>query len=169
MRTILSTTRSTRTRVTATVAVAVLALGLSACGSDDGEAVEGSAADSSPSASASPSESTAPATGTPAEGGETASSAPAEPAEPAGPSIDVTVEGDQVSPNAETLEIEVGQPLTLNIVSDRAGEFHVHAKPEQYVDFEAGNTTTELVVETPGSVEIEEHDSGAVIALLEVR
>lgn len=166
MRTILSTTRPTRTRVTATVTVAVLALGLSACGSDDGEAVEGSAAGSSNSASASPSESTAPATGTPTEGGETAST---EPAEPAGPSIDVTVEGDQVSPNAETLEIEVGQPLTLNIVSDRAGEFHVHAKPEQYIDFEAGNTTTELVVGTPGSVEIEEHDSGAVIALLEVR
>lgn len=166
MRTILSTTRPTRTRVTATVTVAVLALGLSACGSDDGEAVEGSAAGSSNSASASPSESTDPATGTPTEGGETAST---EPAEPAGPSIDVTVEGDQVSPNAESLEIEVGQPLTLNIVSDRAGEFHVHAKPEQYIDFEAGNTTTELVVETPGSVEIEEHDSGAVIALLEVR
>ena len=30
-------------------------------------------------------------------------------------------------------------------------------------------TQAELTIETPGSVEIEEHESGAVVAILEVR
>ncbi|GAA4695811.1 hypothetical protein [Nocardioides nanhaiensis] len=161
-----SSTRSRR--LAAPAAVAALVLALSACGSDDDTA--GSATESSPSASASESASPTPSgsasESTSESAGETDTS---EPAEPAGPSIDISVEGDQVTPNAETLEVEVGQPLTLNISSDRAGELHVHAKPEQYVDFEAGNTESELVIETPGSVEIEEHESGAVIALLTVR
>jgi len=167
MRTTRSTrsSRSTRsprsTRLAASAAVAALVLALSACGSDDGSATEADESSPSTSASASPSES--------ADTGETATTEPTEPAEPAGPSIDVSVEGDTVTPNAETLEVEAGEPLTLRISSDRAGELHVHAKPEQYVDFEEGNTETELVIETPGSVEIEEHESGAVIALLTVR
>lgn len=154
--------RPTRTRLTATAAVAVLVVGLSACGSDD--AAEPDAGAATESASAAPS--TAAPSSEASRPDETATS---EPAEPAGPSIDISVDGDTVTPNAETLEVEVGQPITLAISSDRAGELHVHAKPEQYVDFEAGNTESELVIETPGSVEIEEHESGAVIALLTVR
>ena len=86
-----------------------------------------------------------------------------------GPRLEVTVNGDQVSPNAEEISLGTGEPLTLQIRSDRAGELHVHAKPEQYVEFGAGTTTTELVIDTPGSVEVEEHESGAVVAQIEVR
>lgn len=87
---------------------------------------------------------------------------------PAGPTLDVTVAGNDVSPNAESIDLGVGEPLTITIESDRAGEFHVHSSPEQYVEFDAGSTTTELVVETPGEVEVEEHDTGAVVAVLTV-
>ncbi len=57
----------------------------------------------------------------------------------------------------------------MTVDSDRAGELHVHAKPEQYVEFTPGTTEKTLSIETPGSIEIEEHDSGTVVALLEVR
>ncbi|GAA5156290.1 hypothetical protein GCM10023340_43710 [Nocardioides marinquilinus] len=118
---------------------------------------------SEPSASGAPSEATSPAevTSEPAE-------EPSESEAPAGPTLDITIEGDDISPNAEELELGTGEPLTLVITSDRAGELHVHSKPEQYVEFDAGTSEHELVVETPGEVEVEEHDSDAVVALIEV-
>ncbi|WP_231252727.1 hypothetical protein [Nocardioides furvisabuli] len=57
----------------------------------------------------------------------------------------------------------------IEIQSDRAGELHVHSTPEQYVEFDAGRTSAQLVIETPGSVEVEEHDTSAVVALIEAR
>jgi glucose/arabinose dehydrogenase len=77
--------------------------------------------------------------------------------------VEVTVQGDVVSPNAEVLEVEVGEPITLAITSDRPGELHIHSSPEQYVEFPAGRTTESFAVERPGSVEVEEHESGAQI------
>ena len=85
------------------------------------------------------------------------------------PTLSVTIAGDEVTPNAQELTIEPGETLHVDIESDRAGEFHIHAKPEQYLEFEAGTTQAEVTIETPGSVEIEEHESGAVVAILEVR
>ncbi|QZY27927.1 hypothetical protein [Nocardioides coralli] len=88
---------------------------------------------------------------------------------PAAPTLSVEVAGDQVTPNAQTFELGVGEPLVVEVRSDRSGELHVHSKPEQYVDFGTGTTRRQLVVETPGTVEVEEHESGAVVAVLEVR
>ena len=79
------------------------------------------------------------------------------------------VDGDDVGPNAVELEVGVGDSLTVSVDSDRAGELHVHSTPEQYVEFGAGETTQELTFGTPGTVEVEEHDSGAVVAFVEVR
>ncbi|MDE0774671.1 MAG: hypothetical protein OSB43_00160 [Nocardioides sp.] len=90
------------------------------------------------------------------------------PTEAPRPELEITVAGDEVSPNAAELRLGVGETLLLRFDADRPGELHVHSKPEQYVDFTAGTTTHELVVNTPGTVEIEEHDSGAVVALVEV-
>jgi hypothetical protein len=91
------------------------------------------------------------------------------PEEPSAPMLEVTVEGDRITPNAQQVKLAVGEPLLIEFTSDRAGELHVHSKPEQYVDFGAGTTRHRLVVETPGTVEVEEHESGAVVAVLEVR
>ncbi|WP_300405765.1 hypothetical protein [Nocardioides sp.] len=90
------------------------------------------------------------------------------PTEQPAPELEITVAGDQVSPNAVELELGIGETLLLRFDADRPGELHVHSKPEQYVDFTAGTSTHELVVTTPGTVEIEEHDSGSVVALVEV-
>lgn len=125
-------------------------------------------------ASATPSNSSSsPAAPTPTD---TATSAPTEPpspsptsAAPEGPVLDVTVTGEKVTPNAVEIDLAVGEPLTITFDTDRGGELHVHSKPEQYVEFEAGRSTQELVVQTPGSVEIEEHDTEAVVAVVEVR
>jgi hypothetical protein len=95
----------------------------------------------------------------------------APPAEPTdlGPLLTVTIDGDEVSPNAEEIELGTGDKLLVEVDSDRAGELHVHSAPEQLVEFADGTTNSEIVVNTPGTVEVEDHDTGAVVALIEVR
>ena len=88
---------------------------------------------------------------------------------PAAPELLVRIDGPNVQPNAEAIELETGEKLMIEIQSDRAGELHVHSTPEQYVEFDAGRTSAQLVIETPGSVEVEEHDTSAVVALIEAR
>lgn len=88
---------------------------------------------------------------------------------PVGPSLAVKIEGDVVSPNAQRLTVKAGDPITITFTTDRPGELHVHSKPEQFVEFDAGSTTKQLVIETPGLVEVEEHDTSAVVAQIEVR
>ena len=80
----------------------------------------------------------------------------------------ITIEGDKVTPGGERLEVARDEVVTLEITSDRAGELHVHSKPEQYVEFEAGTSTHELVISAPGVVDVEEHESGHVVVQLEV-
>ena len=75
----------------------------------------------------------------------------------------MTVQGDQVSPQAEVIEADIDKPITLQIQSDRAGEMHVHSSPEQYVEFGPGSTTAEIRFENPGAIDVEEHDSGALV------
>ena len=79
------------------------------------------------------------------------------------------ITGDRVTPNAVVVDLSVGDPLRFEFKTDRAGQLHVHSKPEQFVDFGAGRTVKEITIETPGSVEVEEHDTGAVVAIIEVR
>ncbi|ANH40499.1 hypothetical protein I601_4104 [Nocardioides dokdonensis FR1436] len=145
-------------------AVLTTVLALSACSGGDDEstadAPEVTAKASDDSGSGSPEES--PSTSPPQ------SALPTEEA-PAGPTIEVRIEGDKVAPNAEELSLAVNETLVWNITSDRAGELHVHSKPEQFVEFGEGETRAEMTVETPGSVEVEDHETSAVVAILEVR
>lgn len=83
--------------------------------------------------------------------------------------LTITIEGDRVSPSAQQLDASAGEPIRVRIRSDRSGELHVHSAPEQTVEFEAGNATEDLVVDTPGIVHIEEHVSGVVVARVDVR
>lgn len=86
-----------------------------------------------------------------------------------GPVLTVTIDGEVVSPNAEEIELSTGEKLLVEIDSDRAGEIHVHSAPEQFIEYAEGTTNGEIVVNTPGSVEVEDHDTSAVVALVEVR
>lgn len=86
-----------------------------------------------------------------------------------GSDLTITIEGDRVAPSAQPLKASVGEPIRVRIRSDRPGALHVHSVPEQTVEFEAGDTTVDLVVQTPGKVQIEEHASGVAVAQVEVR
>lgn len=78
--------------------------------------------------------------------------------------LEVTVSGGEISPMAQAVEIGVGEPLVLRIDSDRSGELHVHSTPEQMVEFASGTSRHELTFDQPGSVDVEEHESGALVA-----
>lgn len=94
---------------------------------------------------------------------------PPKSADAADATVKVTIKGSDVSPIAESVNVGVGETLVLDITSDRAGEFHVHSTPEQQLAFKAGTSTVEVIVEQPGQVDIEEHESGALIVRMLVR
>ncbi|MCW2850668.1 MAG: hypothetical protein JWM84_332 [Nocardioides sp.] len=93
--------------------------------------------------------------------------------EPAGSSepktIEITFEGDTVTPNGERVEVGVDQPIDLVVEADAPGQIHVHSEPEQQFSFEKGETTIEMQIDKPGVVEVESHDLDVVIVQLEVR
>lgn len=93
----------------------------------------------------------------------------AEPSEPAGPVVEVTINGENVSPKGDRIDAKVGEPVTFIVTSDRAGGLHVHSSPEQTPEFKKGTTTIAVTVDKPGLVDVEEHESDALIAQLEVR
>jgi hypothetical protein len=142
------TQRTRPARFTTRVAgLALAALALTACGGE---------ADESPAA---PVET--PTTTPSEEPAATPSEEPTE--EPAGTTAQVTIEGESVEPVGQSVETEVGETVTLEVTADRAGELHVHATPEQYHDFTPGRTVIEMTFDKPGAVDVEEHESGALL------
>jgi glucose/arabinose dehydrogenase len=142
-------------RALVTVAIGILAL--AGCGADDTATSDTSDA---PTASAGASESADDASESPT---------PEQSAPPEQEAVEVEIEGSTITPNGRRLEVEAGEPITLDITSDRSGELHVHAKPEQELDVKKGSSTIDLTIDTPGVVDVEEHESGVVILQLEVR
>jgi hypothetical protein len=83
--------------------------------------------------------------------------------------IEITVDGNEVTPNGERLEVERGQTLQFVVTSDRAGEFHVHSTPEQVLSFDEGTTELQLTIDRPGVADMELHDPSVTVLQLEVR
>lgn len=83
--------------------------------------------------------------------------------------IEIEIEGDRIEPNGKRVSLEAGERILLEIESDRAGELHVHSTPEKEIPFKLGDSMVELKVDTPGIVDVEEHESGTVLLQLEVR
>ncbi|HET6627766.1 MAG TPA: hypothetical protein VFG63_15350 [Nocardioidaceae bacterium] len=83
--------------------------------------------------------------------------------------IAITIDGDEITPNGERIEVKTGETITLDVTSDRAGALHVHSTPEQELEFDKGETTLELSIDTPGVVDVEEHEADVVVLQLEVR
>ena len=138
--------RATRHILTAAAVVAVLTL--SGCADD-----EPSATPAADTTGVSPT--------TEAESPEESASEP-EP-DPGGRVAAITIEGDSALPIAEQVEMGTGEALTLAVDSDRAGELHVHSSPEQVVEFPAGASEHVLTFDKPGTVDIEEHDTGVLL------
>lgn len=99
---------------------------------------------------------------------ESASGAPAG-EQPADDAVEVEIEGGSVEPRGKRVDAGVGETITFRVESDRAAELHVHSVPEQVLDVQPGESTLTLVIDRPGLVEVEEHESGVVIVQLEVR
>ena len=149
--------RRTRTALAATVAAALL---LTGCGGED------PSADGSPTPGSSTAEEPTDETTEPAD---EPTEEPSEKPRPRGPFVDITFEGDSVTPNGQRVDAKVGEALTLRISADRPGELHVHSTPEQEISFPAGQSERKLTIDQPGVVDVEDHASGLVLLQLEVR
>ena len=139
--------RRTRVATTAAAVIALAALTLTSCAS---------AEDAEPDDSA---------TSSATDGG----SATSTPSKPTGVVVDITFDGDSVTPNGERIEAKVGEPVTLNVDADAAGELHVHSTPEQEIAYGAGTSTHEVTFDQPGIVDVESHDLEKVVVQVEVR
>jgi cytoskeletal protein RodZ len=156
------TSRSPLRALGSATAALVLTVALAGCG-DDSETPDASASaseSSSPSPSKSSSDSSSESPSESPSGSES---------EDAGPALEVEVEGDEVKPVAEQVDLAVGERLTITVTADRAGELHVHSDPEHSFAFGPGTKTFRLTIATPGSVDIEEHESEALVARVLVR
>ncbi len=141
-----------RTRLTRLLVTSTVALALTGCGGTDTPA-----ADETPGASASA-------------GAEGSSSGSVEPEDPTadGTVIAITIDGDQITPNGDRIQVALGEPVTFDITADRAGELHVHSTPEQELQFEQGDSQVEVTFDKPGVVEVEDHESDRVVVQLQV-
>jgi hypothetical protein len=144
--------RPARTTVVAPLLL-VMALGLGACGGEDEPDTPAPSPTETSSATESPSDS------------------PSESPTETTPEADIalTFEGGAWTPNGVRVEGTVGEPVTIEITSDTAGELHVHSTPEQEIAYGTGTSTHEVTIESPGVVEIEAHDPDTVVVQLEVR
>lgn len=150
------TMNARRTAVSASILV--LALGLVGCSDDE------PSGDATPSADPTSSEPTPPEptpTGEPTE-------TPTEEPDDEALVLEARIRGGEIEPNAERVEVPIGEEIVLRIDSDAPGELHVHSRPEQFIEFEPGTTTARLTIEAPGLVEVEEHDTGILIWSLQV-
>lgn len=80
----------------------------------------------------------------------------------------VTITGGQPRGGVQRISTEAGKPAVLTVTSDTATELHVHGA-DRYVDIPP-NTPTAVDVSQPagGSYEVEDHESGALLAQLRV-
>ena len=85
-----------------------------------------------------------------------------------GTTVQITIKGGKVTPNGDRVKAKVGEPITLKIDADTAGEIHVHSTPEQEIPFTRGSSTQQLTIEKPGIVDVEDHQLDTVIVQLEV-
>ena len=100
----------------------------------------------------------------------TASETPSEsPSSSTATTIDITITATDVDPSGEQLKVQAGEPITLRITAETAGELHVHSSPEQEIQYAAGTTEKTLVLEQPGLVDVEDHGLDKLIVKLEVR
>ncbi|MEV3905229.1 hypothetical protein AB0K11_23150 [Mycobacterium sp. NPDC050551] len=84
--------------------------------------------------------------------------------------IEVKIQGGEVTPTNAALQAKVGQPIVIRVDSDAADELHVHSVPEHSFPVEAKpGQQFQFTVDVPGNVDIELHDAGKVVATIQVQ
>lgn len=82
--------------------------------------------------------------------------------------VKITFADGDVTPKGERVQATVGEPVTFEITADEPGELHLHSRPEQEVAYEAGTSTHEVTIDTPGTIEVESHELDALVIQLQV-
>ena len=83
--------------------------------------------------------------------------------------IEITFDGDTVTPNGERVEVSRTRPSSWWSRPTQPGEIHVHSDPEQELEYSEGTTTLPLdPIDKPGVVDVESHDLDQIIVQLEV-
>ncbi|HSV38674.1 MAG TPA: hypothetical protein VLI04_07925 [Nocardioidaceae bacterium] len=83
--------------------------------------------------------------------------------------IEATIRGNDLEPNGKRVAVPLGEPITIVVKADRAGELHVHTTPEQELAYAKGTTRLELApITTPGLYEVEDHVAEKLLVSLEV-
>lgn len=77
----------------------------------------------------------------------------------------------QVSPNGKKLDAKVGDTVAMSVTSDADDKIHAHTGGDGYeLEVTAGKTTTgSFTITEPGSIEVESHDLGKTIVILNAR
>jgi hypothetical protein len=92
-------------------------------------------------------------------------------AEPSGDvAVDIAIRDGEVTPQADRVEMKVGQKVTLHITSDAEETIHVHSEPEQEFEIGAGDDVEKsFTIDIPGQIAVEAHDLDLTIVQLVVR
>ena len=84
--------------------------------------------------------------------------------------IDISIEGGNVTPTNARLQGKLGEPIVLRVNSDGADELHVHSVPEHTFRVEpTPGQMFQFTVDVPGNVDIELHDLNRLIASVQVQ
>ena len=84
--------------------------------------------------------------------------------------IAITFQGNDVTPSGTDIDVEVGQPVELDVTADKPGEIHVHSSPEQEYEYDARSSTIVVKpIEAPGWVTVESHTLEKTLFILVAR
>lgn len=97
-----------------------------------------------------------------------APAAPTDPAAPAGQRVELAYAGGEVAGGVQRVSVPLGSTVTLTVTGDAPDEVHVHGYDE-YLDVAPGTEgTVTFQADIPGVFEVELHDSGLLLAQLQV-
>ena len=85
--------------------------------------------------------------------------------------IDVSIADGKVDPSGRKVEVPLGATVVLNVTSDIDDEIHAHLGSDDFsLNVQAGRPKTgRFLADAPGSFEVESHELGKIIVILNVR
>ncbi len=84
-----------------------------------------------------------------------------------GVTIEIEFVNGEVLPLNEFIDVKIGEPVRLHVISDVDEKIHVHSDPAHTFDIAAGdNKTFTFTIETPSDVAVDAHVLKVTIAQL---
>lgn len=89
---------------------------------------------------------------------------------PKGVTVEIEFVNGEVVPQGKKVDVKVGEPVNLHVVSDAEEEIHVHSDPEHEYEVAAGDDKTfTFTIDTPGQFAVEAHHLDVTIVELVAR